>query len=112
MVMCFCLTIRRPPRSTRTDTLFPYATFVRSHGAFGDRLGCRVGGSKRIARRRITLIAAFHRKPGAVGDAGRRCVYQARNSVRATGSEHVVGAEDIGVVISGVRAQGDRMRVV
>src|SRR3546814_10018639 len=24
--------IRRPPRSTRTDTLFPYTTLVRSHG--------------------------------------------------------------------------------
>src|SRR3546814_14589063 len=26
----FCLMIRRPPRSTRTDTLFPYTTFNRS----------------------------------------------------------------------------------
>src|SRR3546814_4201526 len=25
--------LRRPPRSTRTDTLFPYTTLVRSHGA-------------------------------------------------------------------------------
>src|SRR3546814_6717288 len=31
--------IRRPPRSTRTDTLFPYTTLFRSHdlvGAFED----------------------------------------------------------------------------
>src|SRR3546814_1385191 len=30
--------IRRPPRSTRTDTLFPYTTLFRSHGeqAFGN----------------------------------------------------------------------------
>src|SRR3546814_14345769 len=26
--------IRRPPRSTRTDTLFPYTTLFRSMGAF------------------------------------------------------------------------------
>src|SRR3546814_16080402 len=26
----FCLMVRRPPRSTRTDTLFPYTTLVRS----------------------------------------------------------------------------------
>src|SRR3546814_14200437 len=26
----FCLIIRRPPRSTRTDTLFPYTTLFRS----------------------------------------------------------------------------------
>src|SRR3546814_2581649 len=37
-VDCFCgvfsiffLMIRRPPRSTRTDTLFPYTTLFRSH---------------------------------------------------------------------------------
>src|SRR3546814_7917975 len=28
--MCFFLMIRRPPISTRTDTLFPYTTLVRS----------------------------------------------------------------------------------
>src|SRR3546814_13492181 len=28
----FCLMIRRPPRSTRTDTLFPYPTLFRSRG--------------------------------------------------------------------------------
>src|SRR3546814_14674427 len=27
----FCLLIRRPPRSTRTDTLFPYTTLFRSY---------------------------------------------------------------------------------
>src|SRR3546814_5577224 len=27
----FFLMIRRPPRSTRTDTLFPYTTLFRSH---------------------------------------------------------------------------------
>src|SRR3546814_13381697 len=30
--MCFFLRIRRPPRSTRTDTLFPYTTLFRSTG--------------------------------------------------------------------------------
>src|SRR3546814_20258082 len=29
-VHLFCLMIRRPPRSTRTDTLFPYTTLFRS----------------------------------------------------------------------------------
>src|SRR3546814_2485969 len=28
--MCLCLMIRRPPRSTRTDTLCPYPTLFRS----------------------------------------------------------------------------------
>src|SRR3546814_19506879 len=30
--MCFFVMIRRPPRSTRTDTLFPYTTLFRSPG--------------------------------------------------------------------------------
>src|SRR3546814_18536152 len=30
MCVCFFLMIRRPPRSTRTDTLFPYPTLFRS----------------------------------------------------------------------------------
>src|SRR3546814_7732958 len=29
---CFFLMIRRPPRSTRTDTLFPYTTLFKAEG--------------------------------------------------------------------------------
>src|SRR3546814_3069079 len=36
MVVFFFLMIRRPPRSTRTDTLFPYTTLFRS----GRGCGC------------------------------------------------------------------------
>src|SRR3546814_14144635 len=39
-VMCFFLIIRRPPRSTRTDTLFPYTTLFRSrHDADAEDFG-------------------------------------------------------------------------
>src|SRR3546814_19757943 len=31
LFVSFFLMIRRPPRSTRTDTLFPYTTLFRSH---------------------------------------------------------------------------------
>src|SRR3546814_18591752 len=34
MCFCFFLMIRRPPRSTRTDTLFPYTTLFRSFRDF------------------------------------------------------------------------------
>src|SRR3546814_3043649 len=37
-IVCF-LMIRRPPRSTRTDTLFPYTTLFRSRHQVGDRDG-------------------------------------------------------------------------
>src|SRR3546814_19303687 len=32
MIFLFFLMLRRPPRSTRTDTLFPYTTLFRSSG--------------------------------------------------------------------------------
>src|SRR3546814_21121732 len=42
VVGIFFLMIRRPPRSTRTDTPWPYTTRVRSHAAHGhDRAPAR-----------------------------------------------------------------------
>src|SRR3546814_591656 len=35
-MLFFFLMIRRPPRSTRTDTLFPYTTLFRSEGHAGE----------------------------------------------------------------------------
>src|SRR3546814_20098340 len=35
--------IRRPPRSTRTDTLLPYTTLFRSGDKFGAGIGVRKG---------------------------------------------------------------------
>src|SRR3546814_9591381 len=37
--------IRRPPRSTRTDTLFPYTTLFRSGNAFVDNARQPASGS-------------------------------------------------------------------
>src|SRR3546814_5287591 len=42
--------IRRPPRSTRTDTLFPYTTLFRSRGG-GARLAARDRDADRRHRR-------------------------------------------------------------
>src|SRR3546814_13538279 len=49
--------IRRPPRSTRTDTLFPYTTLFRSHIRGGSRL------EGRLRKRRIlpSPVQAHHR---------------------------------------------------
>src|SRR3546814_19692772 len=42
---CFFLMIRRPPRSTRTDTLFPYTTLFRSdeRDRLLDRISAQAG---------------------------------------------------------------------
>src|SRR3546814_13263702 len=39
--------IRRPPRSTRTDTLFPYTTLFRSNPDARQRSGARIGDDRR-----------------------------------------------------------------
>src|SRR3546814_1919961 len=51
--------IRRPPRSTRTDTLFPYTTLLRSLA------GDRDGGGARGAPRRCGLAAVDLRAAAA-----------------------------------------------
>src|SRR3546814_9772306 len=48
----FFLMIRRPPRSTRTDTLFPYTTLFRSAREIGPLVGMRI--------RRIPTRHAFY----------------------------------------------------
>src|SRR3546814_17530653 len=51
----FFLMILRPPRSTRTDTLFPYTTLFRSIGQFQSRRLARIE-FQHIARGRIAGI--------------------------------------------------------
>src|SRR3546814_11997743 len=67
-VFIVCLMIRRPPRSTRTDTLFPYTTLFRS--VAGDAAGPRrrdphaglaAARAARVARARSGRSAAEDR---------------------------------------------------
>src|SRR3546814_13290897 len=58
--MVFFLTIRRPPESTRTDTLFPHTTRFRSRVT-------RSASSKRYGRR----SAAAGRSKGSANGIGR-----------------------------------------
>src|SRR3546814_14720745 len=67
----FFLMIRRPPRSTRTDTLFPYTTLFRSESSFHSRnRSCdRHGGNdQRHARVLASDLAAHHQCASAVAD--------------------------------------------
>src|SRR3546814_3103596 len=68
----FFLMIRRPPRSTRTDTLFPYTTLFRAGAyAFRGRAGCLaslagpVQQPERFHRRRPQRQPQQPREPGA-----------------------------------------------
>src|SRR3546814_1000760 len=61
--------IRRPPRSTRTDTLFPYTTLFRSDVIERDRggaLGAR--GTSHRALARHLLLARVERVAQAIAD--------------------------------------------
>src|SRR3546814_4525253 len=55
--------MRRPPRSIRTDTLFPYTTLFRSRGAFGDGLAI-VDDRRNLSHRVYRQIGGvLHRRP-------------------------------------------------
>src|SRR3546814_20509853 len=53
----FFLMIRRPPRSTRTNTLFPYTTLFRSHNNVPSRLAADT--SALFSRNLFNFLSAF-----------------------------------------------------
>src|SRR3546814_10775466 len=78
--------LRRPPRSTRTDTLFPYTTLFRSRGG-GAAVG-RVPRRGRLRRpRRHACLGLGHRR--AAGP-GRRADRAAADRIRRRGTPHSV----------------------
>src|SRR3546814_1406135 len=63
----FFLMIRRPPRSTRTDTLFPYTTLFRSPGSSPSRSGDRAWRRACREWRSDRQRPAMRKSPGATG---------------------------------------------
>src|SRR3546814_15628789 len=59
-VYCFVLMIRRPPGSTRTDTLFPYTTLFRSY--------YHAAADYKVAQGHITCVILP--RPGACSEPG------------------------------------------
>src|SRR3546814_8980567 len=85
----FFLMIRRPPRSTRTDTLFPYTTLFRSQSASaGAHTATRMNRAARILMRRLHQLASVGRSGGwrASGRDGGRCRCARRQRRRPTGA--------------------------
>src|SRR3546814_12029865 len=66
----FFLMIRRPPRSTRTDTLFPYTTLFRSRRPDND-----FGGYVQLTTGRFGRIDATARVDIPLSDSIRTAVY-------------------------------------
>src|SRR3546814_13548752 len=98
MFLIFFLMIRRPPRSTRTDTLFPYTTLFRSGPS---RKKCGVGaarsrrrghGHARLdgsqARATVAGMALQERKDG---DRQRACLCADNTQVKRAGPKLAAG---------------------
>src|SRR3546814_1696549 len=62
--------IRRPPRSTRTDTLFPYTTLFRAACADRTRPGHRVHRKQLRATKMISLTIRRSSTPGTPRESG------------------------------------------
>src|SRR3546814_2171407 len=114
--------IRRPPRSTRTDTLFPYTTLFRSACRWQGRDGTR--RVRRRGRRRVPIGALLlgrraglerHRaRGGALGDRGISAI-AARQPLHPVvqerrGEPTVRAGDDLGQAVS-VRGYGPPVQI-
>src|SRR3546814_10037239 len=81
----FCLMIRRPPRSTRTDTLFPYTTLFRSAH---HHLLCFGRRDAAAQWRQLVWLYARHDRRGADPLAHRIGLSQAQDDEPERSEEH------------------------
>src|SRR3546814_20363699 len=90
LIFFFFLMIRRPPRSTRTDTLFPYTTLFRSPRGHADQPGRQADASEAPAleplsvpsrNRRGSLRHGLHR---ILAERRRPLVDRARKAAHRT----------------------------
>src|SRR3546814_8219535 len=63
--------IRRPPRSTRTDTLFPYTTLFRSQAVALAQQPVQAAVVVDLQVQGVAVPAQRHRQPFGAGVAGR-----------------------------------------
>src|SRR3546814_19131731 len=62
-LLFFFLMIRRPPRSTRTDTLFPFTTLFRSPRSHAARTPCSASNAREYWKNRTSEIVLSFRHP-------------------------------------------------
>src|SRR3546814_14001765 len=80
-IIFFFLMIRRPPRSTRTDTLFPYTTLFRSQVPSELHAGGRpgVGGRLNEQLRPVRLHRLQHPGPDLAHSGRGRAAWRGRS---------------------------------
>src|SRR3546814_14184326 len=90
--------IRRPPRSTRTDTLFPYTTLFRS---FHRRCGIRqIAGHRQLVAEVLRVAERRHARHRRTDAAGRVTVRAWRHDAE----ERILGADQTAARIGTVAA--------
>src|SRR3546814_15812689 len=93
-VWFFVLMIRRPPRSTRTDTLFPYTTLFRSIAFYLFAIVVIAAAAMTISARNpvhsvLWLILAFFNAAGLMVLMGAEFIAMLRSEERRVGKECV-----------------------
>src|SRR3546814_10695638 len=96
--------IRRPPRSTRTDTLFPYTTLFRSY-SFTNIIGTKLNSLKGGMQRYVDTVAAHL---NVVTNARVQSVEESEHEatvtwVDAAGTTHVDTADAVVLAVWGTQ---------
>src|SRR3546814_16509252 len=93
--------IRRPPRSTRTDTLFPYTTLSRSlverEARQGEAVGGTAGGAGMLAER-AGKAGVDHRLAQREADFTIGIGVQRRRAAEL-GAQAAAGMRDVGLLL-------------
>src|SRR3546814_7378664 len=87
--------IRRPPRSTRTDTLFPYTTLFRSHASLRDSRARRTEGAQTGCFRGAVQRRLVDRTAGQGLRAGQRASLPAPQARLFRSEEHTSELQSI-----------------
>src|SRR3546814_20451064 len=106
--------IRRPPRSTRTDTLLPYTTLFRSAESGERRWFVRVRGEEKdvftiwFHLRQRTLHYETYVMPAPEENAGALYEHLLRRNLKLYGAAFAIGEEDA-VFLTGQRSEERRV---
>src|SRR3546814_10933137 len=113
--MFFFLRIRRPPRSTRTDTLFPYTTLFRSAGVAQAGVDGRVVVAQVHAGlllvRRVALAVGGQVERGVLGEGAARFDVRQRQQAGEVARVQRASWRGVGRAGNGAIARQERARV-
>src|SRR3546814_18320819 len=101
--------LRRPPRSTRTDTLFPYTTLFRSTAMDCNRTSVRQSADSVtcVYRRDEENMPGSRREVANAKEEGVEFLFN-RTPVEIVGTDKVEGVKVVTTTLGAADARGDR----